>query len=246
MMNGYPRVLRIVAPVALAALLLAGGLAVLSQLAARGDEGAMMWFWPVAGATFFLLAWLIQKRLGRWLSPDVFLMASVPVLVLLLSAHVLLPYVQGPLGPPPEELTAGEKADLSGDFLLTVQGRKVSLADYQGRLTFINFWATWCGPCRAEMPSMGRLYDELKDEGLTMAAITDEDPETVRAYLERYPYSFPILIDPRGKLSNRFRVFALPTTVVLDAEGRILLEHQGAYQWDSPEIKDKFRRQLVP
>ncbi len=240
--NEFRQLFRVVSPVVVAGLLLAGGLLVLSDLAIRGDRILVFWFWPLTGVIFFVLAWAFRERLAEWVSPQVFLMASVPVLVLLLSAQVLLPYVQSPWASPDEPL--GEKVDVSGE-LMTVDGKRVSIGDYPGKLVFLNFWATWCGPCRAEMPAMAELYTELRGEGLAMLAITDEDPETIRRYLEDNPYPFPIVIDRDSRLFRRLRVFALPTTIILDDQSRIVLEHQGAYQWDTPQMLDRFRRLLA-
>jgi thiol-disulfide isomerase/thioredoxin len=133
--------------------------------------------------------------------------------------------------------------DLTAD-LLSLDGRRVGVEDYRGKILFLNFWATWCGPCRMEMPSMARLYERLRGEGLSMIALTDESPQTVRAYLEAQPYPFPILLDPDRTLFRRFGVYALPTTLVLDEQGRVVLEHTGGFYWDSPELIEKFHKLL--
>ncbi|MDA2937561.1 TlpA family protein disulfide reductase [Acidobacteria bacterium AH-259-A15] len=135
-----------------------------------------------------------------------------------------------------------QQIDLSGTFK-TVDGKQVSLADLQqDKVLFLNVWATWCGPCRVEMPSMASLYEELYDEGLTMVAVSEEDTQTVRQYLQEQPYPFTILLDTENILSQRFEIYALPTTFIVDNQGRLALRHAGAYEWDSPVMIEQFRR----
>ena len=228
------------AVVAVLVLLLAGAASLLLLwTSGKGDQ--MFWFWPPALLIFFFLWTVFRQNLSGWVSPRVFLFASVPALVLLMSLHILVPYL--PLSVS-VSAQSSEAVDLSGEFL-TVEGRHVSLDDYQGKLLFLNFWATWCGPCRQEMPSMAELYRELGDSGLSMVALTDEDPEIVQAYLENRPYPFPVLLDPEGTLFRRLKVRGLPTTLVLDEENRILLEHVGGYQWNTPDLMEKFRELLA-
>jgi len=192
---------------------------------------------PLLGVLVVLaLAWLILRwRLGERVSPKLLLLLGLPVLILLALGDVL--DMNGLLFRSPGQ---AEKVDLSAE-LFTVDGRQVSIEDFEGKVLFLNFWATWCGPCRMEMPSMAGLYRQLKEEGLVMVAVTDEDPETVRTFLERDSYPFPVLIDTARTLSIRFRVTALPTTLVIDDERRVVMEHTGGYQWDTPEVIERFR-----
>ena len=125
--------------------------------------------------------------------------------------------------------------DLSGE-LLTLNGKTKTLKDLQGKVLFLNFWATWCGPCLAEMPSMAVLHDELEDEGLEIVAITNEDPETIKYFLERNPMPFEILIDEDDRLARRLRILSIPMTLILDKRGKLVYFHQGARLWDSPDV----------
>lgn len=137
-----------------------------------------------------------------------------------------------------------EEVDLSGT-LHTVDGKEIALSELRGdNVLFLNLWATWCGPCRAEMPAMATLYQKLKDKGLTMVAVSDEDTQTVRDYLQENSYPFTILVDSDNVLGERFEVYAIPTTLVLDNQGRLVRRHTGADEWDSPEMIERFR-QLV-
>ncbi len=135
------------------------------------------------------------------------------------------------------------EVDLSAD-LLTVDGKPVKISDFDERVLLVNFWATWCGPCRVEMPSMEALEDALSRESFRILAITDEDPATVRAYLAHAPYDFTILIDEKGILADRLRIWSIPMTLLLDSHRRLVHFHQGARPWDTPEVIENLRRLL--
>lgn len=133
--------------------------------------------------------------------------------------------------------------DLSAD-LVTVDGRAVSIDDFEERVLLVNFWATWCGPCRAEMPSMEALQDRLPRESFRILAITEEDPETVRAFLARAPYAFTVVVDRKGALTERLRIWSIPMTLVLDSHRRLVHFHEGARLWDTPEVIENLQRLL--
>lgn len=105
-------------------------------------------------------------------------------------------------------------------------GRDVSLADYRGQVVMINLWATWCPPCREEMPAIEKVYQEYKDKGLVVLAIntTFQDSETdVRAFVKEYELDFPILLDRTGDVSKRYQLRGLPSTFFIDRKGVIQL-----------------------
>ncbi|MCH8016336.1 MAG: TlpA family protein disulfide reductase [Acidobacteria bacterium] len=136
--------------------------------------------------------------------------------------------------------------DLSGTFK-TVDGEDVPLidSDLESKVLFLNLWATWCLPCLEEMPFMATLYQEFSDQGLAMVAVSSEDPEVVRGFLEKHPYPFKILLDPEDTLSLQLNTIALPTTFIVDRQGRIALQQLGAYHWDSPAMIEQFRQLLA-
>ncbi len=239
--RAFQEVIRLVLPIFLAAAWLTAGIAVLDALWLAGDGQYMAWYFPLALGGVAALWLLLRSKWSAWASPKVFLIACVPMLVLLLSAQILIPY--SPVAGAEAEGRVGDKIALSGE-LLTVDGRRVNLEDYRGKVVFLNFWATWCGPCRAEMPSMADLHTRLSDRGLAVLAVTDEDAETVQAFLEQEPYPFTVLLDPKGNLFHDLEVRALPTTYVIDSAGGIVIEHQGGYLWNSPKMLDEFRRLL--
>lgn len=192
--------------------------------------------WSLLAGLLAVSAFAISYRFRERFSPGIVLLVALPITALLMLANQ-----SGGSGV--EAATAEETFDLSGK-LFGIDGKPVDVTEYEGKIIFMNFWATWCGPCRAEMPSMAKLYEELKEQGLVMVAITDESPEPVRKYLEKSPYPFPILLDPEAILFRRLRVRGLPTTFVFNDKNELVLEHVGGYNWSTPDLVAEFRRML--
>ncbi|MHB1213409.1 MAG: TlpA family protein disulfide reductase [Thiobacillus sp.] len=115
-------------------------------------------------------------------------------------------------------------------------GAPRTLADYRGKVVLLNFWASWCPPCLREMPSMERLRLKMARRPLAIVALDSaETPADVNAFLSRMKLGFPILLDPDGDNTRRWKVFALPTTFLLDAEGRVRYVLTGPTEWDEGE-----------
>ncbi|MDZ7593898.1 MAG: TlpA disulfide reductase family protein [Thiobacillus sp.] len=115
-------------------------------------------------------------------------------------------------------------------------GATRTLADYRGKVVLLNFWASWCPPCLREMPSMERLRLQMKGRPLAIVALDSaETPEEVNAFLSKMKLGFPILLDPDGSNTRRWKVFALPTTFLLDAQGRVRYVLTGPTEWDEGE-----------
>lgn len=115
-------------------------------------------------------------------------------------------------------------------------GATKTLADYRGKVVVLNFWASWCPPCLREMPSMERL--RLKMAGRPLAIVALDSAETtdeVNGFLSKMKLGFPILLDPDGSNTKRWKVFALPTTFLLDAEGHVRYVLNGPTEWDEGE-----------
>ena len=129
------------------------------------------------------------------------------------------------------------------DFELTnLADRSRSLADYRSKVLLLNFWATWCPPCIEEMPSMQRLSEELSVEGLALVAVNmQETRDAVQPFVEELGLTFEILLDRRGGTGQAYGVRGLPTTVLLDREGRVLGTKLGFALWDDPRIIDALR-----
>ena len=115
---------------------------------------------------------------------------------------------------------AGSRAP---DFTLTdLDGNTVRLSDLLGKVVFLNFWATWCSPCRAEMPDIEALHRKYRDRGVVVLGVDLRESEsTVRTYLERGGYTWTFLIDTTGRVASAYRVSAIPTSFFIDREGVI-------------------------
>jgi len=125
--------------------------------------------------------------------------------------------------------------------LADLDGKAHDLADLKGKLVVVNFWATWCPPCRREMPSLERLNQQLKARGLTVLAVNvGEDADTVFSFtgqLEPAP-AFPILLDHDSQAMQRWKVKGLPTTFVIDPQGRLINRAVGGRDFDNPAMID--------
>lgn len=117
--------------------------------------------------------------------------------------------------------------------LLDMQGNKVTLSQFKGKVVIINFWATWCPPCREEMPSMEKLYRRFADKGLVMLAVNVEDDgkELVADFLKKAPYSFPILLDEDQSVQETYGVFRFPESFIIDRNGLVVEKIIGARDW---------------
>ncbi len=122
------------------------------------------------------------------------------------------------------------------DFTLTnIAGEPVSLSQYRGQVVILNFWATWCPPCREEMPSMETLYRKYKDQGLVILAVSvDENGESaVKKFLQQTPYTFPILLDSENVSQHIYGVFRFPESFIIDRNGVIVEKIIGGRDWTS-------------
>jgi peroxiredoxin/predicted small secreted protein len=130
------------------------------------------------------------------------------------------------------------------DFTLSLlDGESRMLSDYRGKVVFLNFWATWCGPCRAEMPSMQGLYADLEDEDFVILAINQlEDPGVVREFLETEGFTFPVLMDENGQVSFQYGVRGIPTTYIIGPDGLVIAGKVGTHIYDGSIYRDLFRQ----
>lgn len=120
------------------------------------------------------------------------------------------------------------------DFSLTdIHGNQVSLSQYKGQVVVLNFWATWCPPCREEMPSMEKLHRDYQDKGLVMLAVNvDKNPQqAVADFLRERPYSFTILLDSQNVAQNTYGVFRFPESFIIDRNGIVVEKIIGARDW---------------
>ena len=122
-------------------------------------------------------------------------------------------------------LEAQDKEVAAADFTLTdLQGNRWHLKDLQGKVVVVNFWATWCPPCRKEMPDLQTLYDRFKAEGLVILAISDEDLGKVKPFVTARNVGYPILLDPGRKVNELFHIESIPKTLVYDRTGKLVAQ----------------------
>lgn len=134
-----------------------------------------------------------------------------------------------------------EKKPIAPDFVLQdVDGKTHKLSDYRGKVVMINFWASWCPPCRFELPSMQRAYERLKDKGVEFLAVNlGEDADTIFTFTADYPVTFPLLMDIDSKVSDKYPVVGLPTSYFVGPDGRLIYRAIGSREWDEKEMLQK-------
>jgi thiol-disulfide isomerase/thioredoxin len=118
--------------------------------------------------------------------------------------------------------------------LKDMHGSMVRFSDFRGKIVFLNFWTTWCPPCREEMPAMEKLHQRLKGGDFVMVGINLQEPASlVRAFFKKFKLTFISLLDSDGAVGRTFGIRSIPTTLILDKEGAIMGAALGARKWDS-------------
>ena len=134
---------------------------------------------------------------------------------------------------------------LAVDFKLpNLNGTAISLSSLRGKVVFLNVWATWCGPCREEMPSIEKLYEEFSQNPDFVVLAVSQDSEgrgAVDSYVRRNGFKFNVLLDPRNQVGDAYDVSGIPETFIIDRNGRIVAHHVGPYDWAQPEMREALR-----
>ncbi len=135
-----------------------------------------------------------------------------------------------------ESVIHGNRADYNMP-LLTIDGKRTSLSEFEGKTIFINFWATWCPPCIAEMPNIQRLYDDTDNENIVFVmASLDDDPQKAWDFIERKGFSFPVFyVIAKPKI---YDTSVVPSTYVISPQGEIVMKHQGMAKYDTDSFKE--------
>ena len=129
------------------------------------------------------------------------------------------------------------------DFTLRgADGRNVHLAEQRGQVVLVNFWASWCGPCRVEMPQLNRLYDKYRSAGFVMLGVNiDDDPRAAAATAQRWGIRFPVLLDADKRVSRLYDLTSMPSTVLIDRDGRVRYLHGGYVEGAEADYERQIR-----
>jgi peroxiredoxin len=123
------------------------------------------------------------------------------------------------------KLEADDQRRQKVDFTLTdLQGKTWSLKELKGKVVLVNFWATWCPPCRKEMPDLNTLYQRFKDQGFVILAISDEEADKVKPFIAERNISYPVMLDPGRKVNELFQVQGIPKSFVYDRDGKLVAQ----------------------
>jgi peroxiredoxin len=125
------------------------------------------------------------------------------------------------------------------DFSLKdLKGKEVEIKQFKGNVIFLNFWATWCGPCKEEMPGMEFLHRQFKEKNFLLLTISVdyEGIKPVQEFINKHQYTFPVLLDPQGETLDLFEVKGIPTTFLIDKKGKMVWKAIGPRDWKSPEV----------
>lgn len=127
-----------------------------------------------------------------------------------------------------------EMGEIAPDFeLKTLEGETVNLSDYRGEKVMVNFWATWCPPCRAEMPDMQKFHENTDVNILAVNLIdTESNRDNVPEFLDELGLTFPVLLDEESEIATEYKIVAYPTSFMIDSNGRIQLKTMGAINYD--------------
>lgn len=136
-----------------------------------------------------------------------------------------------------EENTGLERGSIAPNFSLkTLDGKQVDLKDYRGKKIIVNFWATWCPPCREEMPEMERFYKDYKNQDVEILAVnleySEPNTEKVSKFVQEYKLSFPIPLDEKNTIGKQYRAVSIPTSYFIDEEGMVSTSHIGPMDYE--------------
>jgi len=152
---------------------------------------------------------------------------AVPAVAAALLAPAMLAGCKTASAPP-------AKGELAPDFVLpSIGGQSRKLSNYRGKVVLVNLWATWCPPCLEEMPAMERLWRRHKDAGFVLVAVSlDGDPKKVPPFVSSHKFSFPVALDPKMTVAEKYGVRALPSSFVIDRTGTMTGVALGPRAWD--------------
>jgi len=159
------------------------------------------------------------------------------ILWLLVLSHSAIVFAVQPVFPPVAMPFTAHNFDVTD-----IDGTQYRLSDYKGKVIVLNFWATWCPPCREEMPAMNRAHHKLKNDDVVVLAINvGEDEDTIFEFTGNYPVDFPLLMDKDGTVIKRYPVMGLPTTYIISPTGVVTHRTIGVRAWDDDNLLNQLR-----
>ena len=159
------------------------------------------------------------------------------IITVCLLAGLLVVLAFAMLGKAPK--TPAEEPQAALDFTLTdVKGKMHNLSQYRGKVVFLNFWATWCPPCRAEMPSIQQLHEEADQDKFVVLTVSVREPEKlVKDFVAKNNHTFQVLLDPVGRVAAQYEVNVFPTTFIIDQQGKTAAKIIGSRHWLWDDLK---------
>ena len=123
-------------------------------------------------------------------------------------------------------------------FLEDLNGDKVGIRQFKGKIILLNFWATWCAPCKEEMSGLEVLHQKFKEKDFVLLTISVDygGVKSVHEFMNKHHYTFPVLLDPKCEALDLFKVKGIPTTIIIDKKGRMIGRAIGPRNWESPEV----------
>jgi len=180
-----------------------------------------------------------------------YLVAGIVVMtglaLVVLSGHRGARISNSPLSSDQSEAPVAAGSQAANFNLETLDGSTVSLQSLRGKVVFLNVWATWCEPCREEMPSMQTLYEDFKGrKDFVMLAVSQDvkGRAAVAPYVAKNGYHFTILLDPENKVMESYEISGVPETFIIDRKGQIVAHHMGAFDWSRPDVRDALQQLL--
>ncbi len=179
-----------------------------------------------------------ESKSGRlWLTIFVVLVVAIPIILITLKEKDSGSRFKIPL----------QEGNPAPDFTFPdLDGRQVSLSDFRGKVVLVNIWATWCPPCRDEMPSMQKLYERFKGEHFEILAVSiDADGrEAVAPFMQQMNLTFPALLDPEGKIRSLYAITGVPESFIIDKNGILVQRVIGPLDWATPKLFNFFKNLL--
>jgi thiol-disulfide isomerase/thioredoxin len=200
-------------------------------LTARARRSTIVTFALIAAALAFLI------RGGEKLSaPEISPMGRPD------QNHAARPMgAPGPGVPVVSEAVSPDEGYFAPDFdALDLQGHPIKLSALRGKAVFLNFWATWCGPCKKEMPAIGRLIEHLPPGAAIVTVASDSQEESVHRFVRAFRMRAPVIMDADGALGAKFRITGIPTTFLIDSHGIVVKRIVGPRAWDDPKFSSWF------